>query len=102
MRVRPARDWERSPWSRDADRSQRAGRFARWNSVLLEHLDEERARRLAGHAAFGGPKADFLKAQAARRRGDIDEARTLNTECLKQRGRNTEFNHFAEENGRRG
>jgi len=31
--------------------------------MLFERLDGERARRLAGHASFGGPEADFLKAR---------------------------------------
>jgi hypothetical protein len=61
--TRARRDWERSSWSRDSAKRDRAGGFARWNSVLLERLDGERARRLAGHAPFGGPEADFLKAR---------------------------------------
>ena len=97
--TRAWRDWERSSWSRDSARRERTRRFARWNSVLLEHLDEERARRLAGHPAFGGPEADFLKAQTARQRGDLDEARALIAECLKQHGWNSEFKYFAEEVG---
>jgi hypothetical protein len=59
--TRARRDWERSSWSRDSAKRDRAGGFARWNSVLLERLDRERA--LAGHAPFGGPEADFLKAR---------------------------------------
>jgi len=79
--------------------SQRTGNLARWNSLLFEHLDTGRAQRLAGHAAFSGPDADFLKAQAARLRGDVDEARTLITECLKHLPGSTEFAAFAEEVG---
>jgi hypothetical protein len=97
--TRAWRDWAGSSWRRDQAKRDRAGRFARWNLLLIEHLDEERARRLAEHAAFGGPEADFLKAQAARRRGDLEEARALITECLKQRRWDTEFKGFAEEVG---
>lgn len=97
--TRAWRDWEHSAWHRQQARSEQAGRFASWNAALLEHLDTERARRLACHAAFGGAEADFLKAQAARRRGDLDEARALIAKCLKQRGWNGEFTSFAEEVG---
>ncbi len=48
---------------------------------------------------FAGPEADFLKAQAARLRGDLDEARTLIAECLKHLPGSTEFAAFAEEVG---
>jgi hypothetical protein len=47
----------------------------------------------------GRPDADFLKAQAARLRGDLDEARTLITECLKHLPGSAEFAAFAEEVG---
>ena len=93
------RDWERSAWKRKDEKQDRAGRFARWNSLLLAHLDEDRAARLAGHAAFGGPEADFLRARAARQRGDIDQARSLVAECLKQHRRNDDFKSFAAEIG---
>jgi hypothetical protein len=93
-------DWQDSPYSeRNRGRTSRAGNLACWNSLLLGHLDEDQARRLAEHAAFYGPDADFLKAQAARRRGDLGEARTLIAKCLKQLPGKTEFKDFAEEVG---
>jgi len=93
-------DWQDSPYSeRNRGRTSRTGNLAYWNSLLLEHLDEDQARRLAEHAAFYGPDADFLKAQAARRRGDLGEARTLIAKCLKQLPGKTEFKDFAEEVG---
>ena len=91
------RDWADSFLDRDYTKRRRTGNLARWNSLLLEHLDIGRAQRLAGHAAFSGPEADFLKAQAARLRGDLDEARTQITECLKHLPGSTEFAAFAEE-----
>ncbi|MGH3165098.1 MAG: hypothetical protein ACRDN0_04275, partial [Trebonia sp.] len=97
--TRAWRDWERSSRNREYARKDRTDTFANWNSALLEHLEGERARRLACHAAFGGPQADFLKARAARQRGDLDEARALITECLKQQSRDGEFRSFAEELG---
>lgn len=93
------RDWADSFLDRDYTKRRRTGNLARWNSLLPEHLDTDRAQRLAGHTAFGGPEADFLKAQAARLRGDLDEARALITECLKHLPGSTEFAAFAEEVG---
>jgi hypothetical protein len=58
-------------------RSERTRNLARWNKLLSGHIDAERAERLANHPAFEGPDADFMRARAARRRGDIDAARTL-------------------------
>ncbi len=92
--------WQDPPYpERNRGRTSRTGNLACWNSLLLEHLDEDRARRLAEHAAFYGPDADFLKAQAARRRGDLGEARTLIAKCLKQPPGKTEFKDVAEEVG---
>lgn len=93
------RDWADSFLDRDYTKRRRTGNLARWNSLLLEHLDTDRAQRLAGHTVFSGPEADFLKAQAARLRGDLGEARTLIAECLSQLPGSTEFAAFAEEAG---
>lgn len=89
-----------SPYSAESyARTRRTGDLAYWNSLLLEHLDEERAQRLAGHPAFGGTDADFLRAQAAQLRGDLDEARTLITKCLETLPGSTQYAEFAEEVG---
>lgn len=93
------RDWADSFLDRDYTKRRRTDNLASWNSLLLEHLDNDRAQRLAGHTVFTGPEADFLKAQAARLRGDLDEARTLIAECLKHLPGSTEFAAFAEEVG---
>jgi hypothetical protein len=58
-------------------RSERTRNLARWNELLSGHIDAERAERLANHPAFDGPDADFLRARAARRRGNIGAARKL-------------------------
>lgn len=46
-----------------------------------------------------GPEADFLKARAARLRGDLAGARTLIAECRKDLPGSPEFAAFAEEVG---
>ena len=61
--TRAWRDWEYVSLQRVREKEWRASRLARWNSLLIEHLDEERARQVAEHPAFGGPDADFLKAR---------------------------------------
>jgi hypothetical protein len=80
-------------------RSERTRNLARWNKLLSGHIDAERAERLANHPAFEGPDADFLRARAARRRGDIDAARTLIGTCLERLPGRQEFAEFAEEVG---
>ncbi len=92
----------RRGWSSsDAEwrRSARTANLARWNSLLFDHVDEERRDRLADHPAFGGADADFLRARAARRRGDSAKARTLIGECLARLPGRDEFVQFAEEIG---
>jgi hypothetical protein len=84
---------------RDWERSERTRNLARWNELLSAHIDAERAERLANHPAFEGPDADFLRARAAQRRGDIDAARTLIGTCLERLPGRQEFAEFAEEVG---
>lgn len=84
---------------RDWERSERTQNLARWNQLLSGHVDAERAERLANHPAFEGPDADFLRARAARRRGDIDAARTLIETCLERLPGSQQFAEFAEEVG---
>ncbi|MGD0068448.1 MAG: hypothetical protein ABSB76_34085 [Streptosporangiaceae bacterium] len=80
-------------------RSERTRNLARWNGLLSGHIDAERAERLANHPAFDGPDADFMRAQAARRRGDIGAARRLIGTCLEKLPGRQEFGEFAEEIG---
>jgi hypothetical protein len=80
-------------------RSERTRNLARWNELLSGHIDVERAERLANHPAFEGPDAEFMRARAARRRGDIGAARTLIMMCLERLPGRQEFAEFAEEVG---
>jgi hypothetical protein len=80
-------------------RSDRTANLTQWNSLLFDHVDEERGERLANHQAFGGADADFLRARAAQRRGDDAKARTLIGECLARLPGREEFVRFAEEVG---
>ena len=80
-------------------RSERTRNLARWNKLVSGHIDAERAERLANHPAFEGPDADFMRARTARRRGDIDAARTLIGTCLERLPGRQEFVEFAEEVG---
>ena len=70
-----------------------------WNELLSGHIDGERAERLANHPAFEGPDAEFMRARAARRRGDIGAARTLIMMCLERLPGSQQFAEFAEEVG---
>jgi hypothetical protein len=78
-------------------RSERTRNLARWNELLSGHIDAERAERLANHPAFEGPDADFLRAQAARRRENTGAARKLIETCLERLPGRQEFAEFAEE-----
>jgi hypothetical protein len=80
-------------------RSERTRNLARWNELLSGHIDGERAERLANHPAFEGPDAEFMRARAARRRGDIGAARTLIMMCLERLPGSQQFAEFAEEVG---
>jgi hypothetical protein len=88
-----------SSWSPEWKRSERTRDLARWNELLSGHIDGERADRLANHPAFEGPEADFMRALAARRRGDIGTARTLIGTCLERLPGKQEFADFAVEVG---
>jgi hypothetical protein len=88
-----------SAWDPGWRRSERTRDLAWWNELLSDHVDEERAERLADHPAFEGPDADFMRAKAARRRGDIVAARELIRTCLEQLPGSQEFAEFAEEVG---
>jgi hypothetical protein len=81
------------------ERSERTRNLARWNELLSGHVDAERSERLANHPAFEGPDADFLRARAARRRGNIGAARKLIETCLETLPGRQEFAEFAAEIG---
>jgi hypothetical protein len=97
----PGRRAARVMFSSDADweRSERARNLARWNELLSDYIDQERAERLAEHPAFEGPDAGFLRARAARQRGDINVARALIGTCLERLPGSQKFAEFAEEIG---
>jgi hypothetical protein len=73
--------------------------LAWWNELLSGYIDQGRAERLAEHPAFEGPDAGFLRARAARQRGDINAARALIETCLERLPGSQKFAEFAEEIG---
>jgi hypothetical protein len=46
--------------------------------------EDELLDRLAGSPALAGPELIFLRARIAQRRGDVSQAATLVTRCLKE------------------
>jgi hypothetical protein len=58
------RDWADSFLDRDYTKKRRTGILARWNFPLLEHLDTDRAQRLAGTPRF----ADRMRISSRRTR----------------------------------
>jgi hypothetical protein len=88
-----------SAWDPAWKRRERTSDLAWWNELLSDHVDGERAGRLANHPAFEGPDADFMRARDARRRGDTVAARRLIGTCLEQLPGSQEFAEFAEEVG---
>jgi hypothetical protein len=46
--------------------------------------EDELLDRLVASPALAGPELDFLRARIAERRGDVSQAATLVTRCLKQ------------------
>lgn len=90
--------------ARSSGRAQqeRAAELAQWHSLLLENLEDADGGvldRIVGHAALGGPDQKFLSARLAHRRGDIDSARDLISQCLRKRPGHSHFREFAAEIG---
>ncbi len=60
---------------------------------------EDRLDRLVGHPAFAGPELTFLQARLACERDDLDGARKLVEDCLRQLPGHHGFAEFAVEVG---
>lgn len=105
-RAEAAKPRSRRPWEfPDAGyvRRSRTGDLAEWHGLLLERLAgseaEDRLDRLASHPALAGPELTFLQARLARQRGDLDGARKLVQDCLRELPGHQGFASFAAEIG---
>ncbi len=69
-------------------RHERTKDLATWHRMLLDRFagapEDELLDRLAVSPALAGPELTFLRARIAERRGDITQAATLVTECLRE------------------
>jgi hypothetical protein len=82
-------------------RKERAGDLACWHEMLLDRFagtpEDELLDRLVASPALAGPELVFLRAQIAQRRGDVSQAATLVTKCLKELPGRQEYLDFAAE-----
>ena len=69
-------------------RHERTKDLAAWHGMLLDRFagtpEDELLDRLATSPALAGPELTFLRARIAERRGDVAQADSLVTECLKE------------------
>ena len=76
---------------------------AAWHEMLLDRFagtpEDELLDRLAASPALAGPELTFLRARIAERRGDVTQAATLVTECLKELPGDQDYLAFAVEVG---
>src|SRR5271165_466529 len=84
-------------------RHERTKDLAAWHEMLLDRFagtpEDELLDRLAVSAALVGPELTFLRARIAERRGDVTQAATLVTECLKELPGHQGYLDFAVEVG---
>lgn len=84
-------------------RGERARDLAAWHEMVLDRFagtpEDELLDRLAASPALAGPELTFLRAMIAERRGDVAQAATLVTECLKEQPGNQEYLDFATDVG---
>jgi hypothetical protein len=84
-------------------RRQRAGDLAAWHEMLVEQFagtpEDSLLDRLADSPALAGPERSFLRAQIARRRGDVPNAAALVADCLKELPGHQGYQDFAVEIG---
>ncbi len=84
-------------------RGERARDLAAWHEMFLDRFagtpEDELLDRLATSPALAGPELTFLRARIAERRGDVAQAATLVTECLKELPGHQEYLDFAVEVG---
>ncbi len=69
-------------------RRERTKDLAGWHGMLLDRFagapEDELLDRLAVSPALAGPELTLLRARIAERRGDLTQAATLVTECLRE------------------
>ncbi|MBV9382214.1 MAG: hypothetical protein JO242_16295, partial [Streptosporangiaceae bacterium] len=69
-------------------RGERARDLAAWHEMLLDRFagtpEDELLDKLAASPALAGPELTFLRARIAKHRGDVAQATTLVTQCLKE------------------
>ena len=69
-------------------REERSGDLAVWHEMLLDRFagtpEDELLDRLVASPALAGPELTFLRARIAERRGEVSEAASLVTKCLKE------------------
>ena len=84
-------------------RHERTKDLATWHEMLLDRFagapEDELLDRLAVSPALAGPELTFLRARIAERRGDVAQAATLVTECLKDLPGHQGYLDFAVEVG---
>ena len=84
-------------------RKERADDLAAWHEMLLDRFagtpEDELLDRLVASPALAGPELNFLRARIAQRRGDVSQAATLVTRCLKELPGRQAYLDFAVEVG---
>ena len=84
-------------------RKTRTDDLAAWHEMLLDRFagtpEDELLDRLVASPALAGPGLTFLRARIAERRGDVAQAATLVTKCLKELPGHQAYLNFAAEVG---
>jgi hypothetical protein len=84
-------------------RKSRTKDLAEWHERLLDRFvgtpEDELLDRLVASPALAGPELTFLRAMIAQRRGDVSQAATLVTKCLKELPGHQAYLDFALEVG---
>ena len=84
-------------------RKARTDDLATWHEMLLDRFagapEDELLDRLVASPALAGPELNFLHARIAERRGDVSQAATLVTKCLKEMPGRQAYLDFAVEVG---
>ena len=84
-------------------RKERADDLAVWHEMLLDRFagtpEDELLDRLVASPALAGPELIFLRARIAQRHGDVSQAATLVTKCLKEMPGHQAYLDFAVEVG---
>ena len=93
----------RHGWELDHRRERRARDLTFWHTMLVEHLHggdgEELLDRLVAASAIAGPDALLMRAELARLRGHLVEARQIAAQLVAEAPRNQRFAGFAKEIG---